>query len=41
MLLRQIPCSDTVRKPHRSHDMWLTHDEARRLAEISVRFLTH
>jgi hypothetical protein len=39
-LLGQIPCSDTVRKPYRSHDMWLTHDEARRLAEISLRFLT-
>src|SRR4029077_2792700 len=39
-LLGQIPCSDTVRKQHRSHDLWLTNDEARRLAEISVRFLT-
>jgi hypothetical protein len=40
-LLGQIPHSNTVRKPHRSHDMSLTHDEARRLAEISLRFLTH
>ena len=39
-LLGQIPCSETVRKPRRSHDMWLAHDEARRLAEISLRFLT-
>jgi hypothetical protein len=39
-LLGQIPCSDAVRKPRRSHEMWLTHDEARRMAEISLRFLT-
>ena len=38
-LLGQIPCSEAVRKPRRSHDMWLAHDEARRLAEISLRFL--
>jgi len=44
-LLKQIPCSDAlrdpVRRPHRSHEMWLTDDEPRRMAEISLHFLTH
>ena len=43
-LLRQIPCSDTgdlAKRPQRSHEMWLTDDETRRMAEISLRLLSH
>ena len=43
-LLRQIPCSDTgdlAKRPQRSHEMGLTDGETRRMAEISLRFLTH
>ena len=43
-LLRQIPCSsagDLARRPQRSHEMWLTDGETRRMAEISLRFLSH
>ena len=42
-LLRQIPCSHTRRsssRPRRSHEMWLTDDEPRRIAEISLHFLS-
>ena len=43
-LLRQIRCSNTRysgSRPRRSHEMWLTDDEPRRMAEISLRFLSH
>jgi hypothetical protein len=42
-LLRRVPCSNTRhadRKPRRSHEMWLCDDEPRRLAEISLHFLS-
>jgi hypothetical protein len=42
-LLRQIQCSNTRRsgsRPRRSHEMWLTDDEPRRIAEISLHFLS-
>jgi hypothetical protein len=41
-LLRQIRCSTTRHsgaRPRRSHEMWLTDDEPRRIAEISFHFL--
>jgi hypothetical protein len=40
-LLRQIRCS-TIRhsQPRRPHEMWLTDDEPRRIAEISLHFLS-
>jgi hypothetical protein len=38
-LLRQSPCSSTPPwKRYRSHEMWLTDGETRRLAEISFGF---
>jgi hypothetical protein len=43
-LLGRIRCSDTRRsgsRPRRSHEMWLTDDEPRRIAEISLHFLSH
>ena len=42
-LLRKVPCSGTrhsCSRPRRSHEMWLTDDEPRRIAEISLRFLS-
>jgi hypothetical protein len=42
-LLRQISCSSAgnhARRPQRSHEMWLNDDETRRMAEISLQFLT-
>ena len=42
-LLRQIPCSDirdAAARPRLSHEMWLTDDEPRRIAESSLHFLT-
>jgi hypothetical protein len=43
-LLRQFPCSsagDLAGRLQRSHEMWLTDGETRRVAEISLRFLSH
>jgi hypothetical protein len=43
LLLKQIPCSNTRHsgsRPRRSHEMWLTDDEPRRIAEISLHFLS-
>ena len=43
LLLRHIRCSNTRHAgsgPPRSHEMWLTDDEPRRIAEISLHFLT-
>ena len=42
-VLRKVQCSDTRHpygRPRRSHEMWLTDDEPRRIAEISLRFLS-
>ncbi len=42
-LLRQIRCSNARHadsRPRRSHEMWLTDDEPRRIAEISLHFLS-
>ncbi len=39
-LLRQMPCSGPARRPQRSHEMWLTEGETRRMAEISLRFVS-
>jgi len=42
-LLRQIRCSNTRHagsRPRRSHEMWLTDDEPRRIAEMSPHFLS-
>jgi hypothetical protein len=41
--LRRMPCCDTRRsgsRPRRSHEISLTDDEPRRIAEISLHFLT-
>jgi hypothetical protein len=38
-LLRRA--GDLARRPQRSHEMWLTDGETRRMAEISLRFLSH
>jgi hypothetical protein len=42
-LLRKVQCSVTrhsCNRPRRSHEMWLTDDEPRRIAEISLHFLS-
>jgi hypothetical protein len=42
-LLRKVHRSDTrhsASRPRRSREMWLTDDEPRRIAEISVHFLS-
>jgi hypothetical protein len=47
-LLKEVPCSDTHHScsrppcsgPRRSREMWLTDHEPRRIAEISIRFLS-
>ncbi len=38
-VLRQIPSSSLARRPQR-HEMWLTDGETRRMAEISLRFVS-
>jgi hypothetical protein len=42
-LLRQIRSSNTRcagSRPRRSHEMWLADDEPRRIAEVSLHFLS-
>ena len=42
-LLRKVQCSDSrhsCSRPRQSHEMWLTDDESRRIAEISLHFLS-
>jgi hypothetical protein len=42
-LVKRIPCPNgrhaVARPRRRSHEMWLTDDEPRRIAEISLHFL--
>jgi len=41
-LVRLGPCCNRLgdaRRPRQSHEMWLTDNEPRRMAEISLRFL--
>src|ERR1700758_4010761 len=43
LLRKVLRCSDTrhpCSRPRRSHEMWLTDDEPRRIAEISLHFLS-
>ena len=42
-LLKKVPCFGTrhsCNRPRRSHEIWLTDDEPRRIAEISLHFLS-